>query len=1063
MSNNSDYIIRPYTPADNASLAVMWNESDDQWPGTFTGGVPMTEEQVQEWMERETCLMRLVAEAHTDDAIVGYGSLWQDSGREGVCYVALLNIHPAHQKRSLARRMLTQMVDWATEHNYHCVTIETWPGNLKSVPLYKKVGFFWVPDTDVYLENYIPCIRRLSVARRFFKQHNWYTTLQRELKQVEDDQRHPATGKMKVHIFRWEADGEFLEAVVDRQGQTLTGLETEHFAAHVIVDESEPAQGIAYPVRWQAVNKQAEPVNVSVLADGESGIELTHRASFLLEAGEERVLETTFTCAVDAPPLADDEHKPAPKIKTTLVIGGEVIELGTGLRYRPAVQVATEPEYPSLLPGQSKTLHLQLHNRATRSLQGAANIAPQPGLATDWQRREFEIEANTYAGLPLTVTCDQSESSAVPLRVGITFTDDDRQVVLPPQHIPLLVTPLGGVSADWDRAENKIVVDNDFFQLICRAKSGQCVWRNKVFQPPEARLQEEVGPPFTPSDLYDKQYDLTLEHGQGWAKIILIVRSGRFPGLTITREMLVTASPLVQVDYRFVNNADVPYQFQVKPKLRLSDRDAAYLSLPHQERLVIEHASDFPATHGDLPKKPEQLAEQWLALNREGQVAGAIWNQDVVEHESFWGNLHLHFSQRALEPQQAVSVGPFYVYVGPGDWCDIRRAWQRTVSAATQRPEILPEPGRAHQVDLSPSPVVTLNGQIEVQLHANNVRERALQGRLILEPPAGWQVDRAEFPLEKLALDTPLAETLRLTATNDRIGAAGGQLHLETDLFDEVRPFTVIRLGDAGTSVRVEESEMEELSVWIITNGRYTWTVAPAFHGGVIAWRDNSEVNHLLTAFPDDGELGWMKPWFGGLRPTLMLSEGKSWPGKLHRETFAAAPFEIAEANGLTWAGVQLTASLAREGFEGLRAEIAYLTVGGSNVLKVVYRLVNETSAYRRATPGLLTFWQVDGQHEHSILYGENLQRKRTPNMAWPLVGPWGATVNPTTGRTGVLVDASGQERARTMDWGVDGGHLFVDNEAVVAPHGSHKLVTYLALAESLEEAKQYACLAGGQ
>jgi hypothetical protein len=49
------------------------------------------------------------------------------------------------------------------------------------------------------------------------------------------------------------------------------------------------------------------------------------------------------------------------------------------------------------------------------------------------------------------------------------------------------------------------------------------------------------------------------------------------------------------------------------------------------------------------------------------------------------------------------------------------------------------------------------------------------------------------------------------------------------------------------------------------------------------------------------------------------------------------------------------------------------------------------------------------------------------------------------------------------MDWGVDGGHLFVKNEAVVAPHGSHKLVTYLALAESLEEAKQYACLAGGQ
>ena len=49
----SEYTIRPYDPADNASLAVMWNESDDQWPGTFTGGVPMTEESVRSgWIKK---------------------------------------------------------------------------------------------------------------------------------------------------------------------------------------------------------------------------------------------------------------------------------------------------------------------------------------------------------------------------------------------------------------------------------------------------------------------------------------------------------------------------------------------------------------------------------------------------------------------------------------------------------------------------------------------------------------------------------------------------------------------------------------------------------------------------------------------------------------------------------------------------------------------------------------------------------------------------------------------------------------------------------------------------
>ena len=163
------------TPADPAALAVMWNESDDQWPGTFTGGVPFTEERVRDWLDKKTCLMRLVVENGTDGSIVGYGSLRKDPGREGTCYVDMLNVHPAHQKRSLARRMLTRMVDWATAHGYRRMTIETWPGNLKSVPLYKKVGFFWAPDTDVHMENYVPRIRQLALAQKFFERHDWYT------------------------------------------------------------------------------------------------------------------------------------------------------------------------------------------------------------------------------------------------------------------------------------------------------------------------------------------------------------------------------------------------------------------------------------------------------------------------------------------------------------------------------------------------------------------------------------------------------------------------------------------------------------------------------------------------------------------------------------------------------------------------------------------------------------------------------------------------------------------------------------------------------------------------
>ena len=186
------------------------------------------------------------------------------------------------------------------------------------------------------------------------------------------------------------------------------------------------------------------------------------------------------------------------------------------------------------------------------------------------------------------------------------------------------------------------------------------------------------------------------------------------------------------------------------------------------------------------------------------------------------------------------------------------------------------------------------------------------------------------------------------------------------------------------------------------------------------------------------------------------------WPGKLHEESFTATAIESADARGMPWQGAQVTASLKREGFEGLRAEIAYLTVGSSNVLKIVYRLVNETSAYRRYMQGLLAFCQTDGQHQETVLYSEGFQHKRTPQMSWTEVSAWGAAANPASGRAVVMVGASERKRVELRDWGVDGGHLLFYNHPVLKPHGTHEMVAYLALAESLEEAEQYASLAEG-
>lgn len=82
------YTLHEYDHRFDAGLAVMWNESDDQWPGTFNDGVPQTEERIAEWMDRLEASVQYVVVADLSGKVVGYGDLWEEKSRPGSCYVA---------------------------------------------------------------------------------------------------------------------------------------------------------------------------------------------------------------------------------------------------------------------------------------------------------------------------------------------------------------------------------------------------------------------------------------------------------------------------------------------------------------------------------------------------------------------------------------------------------------------------------------------------------------------------------------------------------------------------------------------------------------------------------------------------------------------------------------------------------------------------------------------------------------------------------------------------------------------------------------------------------------
>lgn len=90
-------------------LAEMWNDSDGEWPGTWTSGMPMTAQNIRDWQDREEYLTVHVWDA--GDKIAGYCSLIHKEDEDEVVYLPLLNVSPHFQGKSLGRKILVNAVE----------------------------------------------------------------------------------------------------------------------------------------------------------------------------------------------------------------------------------------------------------------------------------------------------------------------------------------------------------------------------------------------------------------------------------------------------------------------------------------------------------------------------------------------------------------------------------------------------------------------------------------------------------------------------------------------------------------------------------------------------------------------------------------------------------------------------------------------------------------------------------------------------------------------------------------------------------------------------------------
>ncbi len=209
-------------PNDGKLLAELFNAFNTSWEGGFYGEGNNSKEGAIEFVQRLKKIDILVVEDTKLHKLVGYCSIHPHAQEQDACYVGILGVHQDYFNKKLGKRLMLESYSIAVSNHYQRLNLNTWPGNLKAMPLYKKLGLMWVPETSVSMESYIPLIISQDIFKNFWNdEFDWYSTFTREINQIPDRYK---KDNLDVYEYKFVHNTDSLTIWIDRYAKMIQGF-----------------------------------------------------------------------------------------------------------------------------------------------------------------------------------------------------------------------------------------------------------------------------------------------------------------------------------------------------------------------------------------------------------------------------------------------------------------------------------------------------------------------------------------------------------------------------------------------------------------------------------------------------------------------------------------------------------------------------------------------------------------------------------------------------------------------------------------------------------------------
>ncbi|MHA1994500.1 MAG: GNAT family N-acetyltransferase [Candidatus Hodarchaeales archaeon] len=929
--------------ADAQKLATFFNEIDDLWPGTFTQGIKFDEKRAREFIGKRKALETYVAFDPTD-RIVGFVSVHKRMEELNVSYIGILGAHPDVLSKKYGKHLLLTAIEFSVANGDIRQDLHTWASNMKAVPLYKKIGLQWVPDTSVYMQNYVPAILQDSFCKPYFEKHpDWYLDQKRDFSQAPDDN---SFGKMKVFNYHFENNGDYLKVMVDRYSRSIMGitrcLDGEELSLILQYDEHDVFTGIIEPFSLKVENKTSKEFSLNVAFEPSN--EITPQKTQLSTHVPIGSVSIDNSYSVIDTTIDSSIYRKTPSIKARITLNGNDLILESGVRAKQPVDI-TGSDLHRWIPTGKQHFGLNINNRTTNSIQGDIVFWSDSDIHIHNPVNRINIEPESYIGLQAVLEIPEfEEDKAITLFCQLRMKEAKSRVF----EVPVFVSDHPAIAARIQADKKRVFLQNQYVQSIIHLEGARATLKSTEDSAMGLSVNIlDFGPPFGFSEFNQVKFDPEIIYTKNSIRVKLTKRSRSKENLVFSRYIELRPGDTHIAVWEEIQNLGL---IQDQVTILMQPSYSGGINLPMGNRyLIFENELVtgpnylWPIREGDLPEGTDRY-EPWVCVE-----SGNVTYYHIYQTENTLANPS-RGSLTTLE--KTVLIPSLSTASSPKSWlgCSLKDTWKgvRDLSYYLCKKTLLSHSEKwlnpKSYLEFSiPNDDLLLGNKINtVNLSLTSTRFLPLSGQVVFDLPDGWICSPESQEFSELNLKNPQSFSFQIQLPEITKSHTDKFLvRIKSPTGEISKEFPVLVFNGSLRPKITTLAPIDEKSIIKVQNESLEITSSKDFVGTLTSLR-YMDTDYVLSNFPTMVPSLFFNQDPAGLL-TILLGQNDD----LSDLKFFKEQYHELEVHNDPWYGVEYTVNVTeRKSLKGLVFKTSYELLGGdSNLLKVSLSVSNPTSA----------------------------------------------------------------------------------------------------------------------